>query len=92
MVVLCLRFLYNYIVFDFVHLVLGLLCLLQEVKQQLKRINIIGCRYDERLNAKTEGSKRLAYTVFEFEHIYYETIKVRVKRQNLYMSVGVMKD
>ncbi len=79
MVVLCLRFLYNYIVFDFVHLVLGLLCLLQEVKQQLKRKHIIWCRYDERLNAKTEGSKHLGYTVFEFEHVYYESIKVRAK-------------
>jgi hypothetical protein len=28
----------------------------------LKRIHIDGCRYNERLNTKTEGSKLLAYT------------------------------
>jgi hypothetical protein len=38
------------------------LCLLQEVNRELKRIHIDGCRYIERLNNKTEGSKRLAYT------------------------------
>ena len=32
-------------------------CLLQEVKQDLKRIHKDGCRYNERLNAKTEVSK-----------------------------------
>ena len=37
-------------------------CLLWEVNRELHRIHIIGCRYNERLNAKTEGSKRLAYT------------------------------
>ncbi len=31
-------------------------------KVRLKRIHIDGCRYNERLNAKTEGSKRLGYT------------------------------
>ena len=36
--------------------------LLFEVKRELKRIHINGCRCNERLNAKTEGSKRLAYT------------------------------
>ena len=35
---------------------------LHEVKRELKRIYINGCRYNERLNAKTEGSKRLGYT------------------------------
>jgi hypothetical protein len=30
--------------------------------RELKRIHIYGCRCDERLKAKTEGSKRLAYT------------------------------
>jgi type-F conjugative transfer system protein TraW len=39
-----------------------ILFLLQEVKRELKRIHIDGCRYNERLNAKTEGSKLLAYT------------------------------
>ncbi len=28
----------------------------------LKRIHVDGCRHNERLNAKIEGSKRLAYT------------------------------
>jgi hypothetical protein len=32
------------------------------VKPEPKRIYINGCRYNERLNTKTEGSKRLAYT------------------------------
>jgi len=34
-------------------------CLLKEVKRDLKRIHIDGCRYNERLNSKTEVSKRL---------------------------------
>ena len=32
-------------------------CLLQEVKGGLKRMYIDGCRYNERLNTKTEGFK-----------------------------------
>jgi hypothetical protein len=31
-------------------------------KKELKRIHIDGCRYNERLNSKTEGSKLLVYT------------------------------
>jgi hypothetical protein len=37
-------------------------CLLQEVKQELQRIHIDGCRFDERLNSKTEDAKRHTYT------------------------------
>ena len=40
----------------------GKLCLLYEVKRESKRIHTIGSRYNERLNSKTEGSKRLDYT------------------------------
>jgi hypothetical protein len=36
--------------------------LLKEVKRELNRIHINGGRCNERLNAKTEGSKRLTYT------------------------------
>ena len=41
----------------------------------LKRIHIDGCRYNERLNAKTEGSKHLTYTGLngELEHLMIET-------------------
>jgi hypothetical protein len=37
-------------------------CLLQEVKPEIKRIYINGCRDNERLNTEKEGSKRLTYT------------------------------
>ncbi len=43
----------------------SLFCLLKEVNRELQRIHVDGCQYnhfDERLNAKTEGSKRLTYT------------------------------
>ena len=39
----------------------GHMCVLEQVKRQLKRIHIDGCRCDEGLNTKTEGAKRLAY-------------------------------
>jgi hypothetical protein len=35
---------------------------MKEVKRELKRINVDGCRYNERLNTKMEGSKLLSYT------------------------------
>ncbi len=38
------------------------LFLLEEVKQEVKRIYINGCRYNDRLNAKTEVSKHPHYT------------------------------
>jgi hypothetical protein len=44
------------------------------VKRELKRIDIDGCRCNERLTAKTEGSKRLAHTG-TFNLFYYETIE-----------------
>jgi hypothetical protein len=34
----------------------------QEVKRELKRIYVNGCRYNERLNPKKEESKDLVYT------------------------------
>ena len=36
--------------------------LIIEVKREIKRICMNGCRHNERLNAKTEGSKRVVYT------------------------------
>ena len=36
----------------------------EQIKRELKRIHISGCRCNERLKAKTDGSKRLAYTIF----------------------------
>jgi len=38
------------------------LCLLEEVKRELKRIHMDGGRYNERLNSKTEGSEHLVHT------------------------------
>jgi hypothetical protein len=32
------------------------------IKRKIKRIHIYGCRCNERLKAKTEGSTRLTYT------------------------------
>jgi hypothetical protein len=37
--------------------------IVREVKRELKRIHINGCRCNESINAKMEGSKRLGYTV-----------------------------
>ena len=34
----------------------------QQIKQELKRILISGCRCNERLKAKTDGTNRLTYT------------------------------
>jgi hypothetical protein len=39
-----------------------IVCLLKEIKGELKRIHGYGCRCNERRKAKTEGSKRLGYT------------------------------
>jgi hypothetical protein len=39
-----------------------LLLLLSEIKRELRRIHVYGCRCDERIEATTEGSKRLVYT------------------------------
>ncbi len=46
-------------------------------------------RFDDRLKAKDEGSTRLVYTLSKF--VYYETIHREVI-EDVYMSVGVMKD
>ena len=34
----------------------------QQIKRELKKIHISGCRCNERLKAKIQGSKRLTYT------------------------------
>ena len=36
-----------------------------QIKREVKRIHIRGCRCNERLKAKTDGSTRLSYTVSE---------------------------
>ena len=47
----------------------------EETKQELKRVLIHECRCNERLNAKTERSTRLAYTGLRegLEHLKIET-------------------
>ncbi len=47
----------------------------QQVKRDLKRIHKSGYRCNERLKAKTDGSKRLTYTGFrgDLEHLTIET-------------------
>ncbi len=47
----------------------------QQIKRKLKDILICGCRYNERLKVKTDGSRRLAYTGLsgELEHLKIET-------------------
>ena len=47
----------------------------ETIKGKLKRRLIYECRCDERLKAKTEGSKRLAYTGLRggLEHLKIET-------------------
>ena len=47
----------------------------QQIKRELKGIHICGCRRNERLKAKTDGSKRLTYTGLrgELEHLTIET-------------------
>ena len=42
-----------------------------QIKRELNGIHICGCRFNERLKAKTDGSTRLGYTGLhgELEHI-----------------------
>jgi hypothetical protein len=53
------------------------------VKRELKRIDIDGCRCNERLTAKKEGSKRLAHTG-TFNLFYYETIERELNKRLIY--------
>ncbi len=54
---------------------LGFICLLQEVNRELKRIYMDGCRYNERLNTETRGSKTSPIHWFARKHtrivVYY---------------------
>ena len=47
----------------------------EAIKRELNRRRLYGCRCDERLEAKTEGSTRLTYTWFHggLEHLKIET-------------------
>ena len=47
----------------------------QQIKRELKGIHICGCRCNERLKVKTDGSTRLVYTglLGELEHLNIET-------------------
>ena len=47
----------------------------QQIKRELKGIHICGCRCDERLKFKTDGSMCLTYTGLrgELEHLKIET-------------------
>ena len=47
----------------------------QQIKRELKRIHISGCRWNERLRDKTDGSKSLGYTGLcgDLEHLMIET-------------------
>ena len=47
----------------------------QQIQQVVKRIHISGCRCNERLNDKTDGSNRLGYTGLcgDLEHLRIET-------------------
>ena len=47
----------------------------QQIKRELKRIHIRGCRCKERLKAKNDGSTHLTYTGLcgELEHLKIET-------------------
>ena len=58
-------------------------------------MHIIGCRYNERLNVKTEGSKRLGYTglfgmsaryyvYYVYYYVYDEEIKRELNRRRTY--------
>ena len=47
----------------------------QQKKREIKGIHLCGCRRNERLKAKTDGSTRLTYTGLrgELEHLKIET-------------------
>ncbi len=47
----------------------------QQIKRELKEKHISGCRCNERLKAKTDGSKHLTYTGLhgDLEHLTIET-------------------
>ena len=51
----------------------------QQIKRELKGIHICGCRCNERLKAKTDGSKCLTYTGLwgDLEHLKIETMLIR---------------
>ena len=46
-----------------------------QIKRELKGIHLCGCRFNERLKAKTDGSTHLLYTGLcgELEHLKIET-------------------
>ena len=50
----------------------------QQIKRELKRKHTSGCRCNERLKAKADGSKRLAYTGLrgDLEHLTIETMLI----------------
>ena len=53
----------------------------EEIKRELKGIHIYGCRCNERLKSKSEGSKHLVYTGLSggLGHLKIET-RLRVER------------
>ena len=50
----------------------------QHINRELKRIHISRCRCNERLKAKTDGSKHLTYTGLrvDLEHLTIETMLI----------------
>ncbi len=55
----------------------------QQIKRELQWIHICGCRYNERLEAKSDGSMWLTHTGF----VYYEEIKRDLNRRHIRVSV-----
>ena len=51
----------------------------QQIKRELKKIHICGCRCNDRLKAKTDGSTRLTYVLI----VYYEAIKRELYRRHI---------
>ncbi len=51
------------------------LFIIEEIMRELKRIHIYGCRCNERLKAKIEGSTRHAYTRFSCSQVHSQRFK-----------------
>ena len=64
----------------------------QQIKRDLQRILISGCRCNERLKSNSDGLKRLEYTEVEGPQlvlffVYYEGIKRDLNRKHITVSV-----
>ena len=56
----------------------------QQMKPEIQRIHISGCRWNERPKAKTDGVSHIYTLLFIKVLVYYESIKREVKTKLTY--------